>query len=90
MNAPISSKTFKSGNSVAVRLPARFGFGPNVPIELAQDGRRITITAKTDPAEEQRRLIEMIEALNALPKSGKPWPRSSIDFKDWGTASVTD
>lgn len=45
MNA-YTTKTFKSGNSEAVRLPKEFGFGPGVEVEIERSGDLVTIRRK--------------------------------------------
>jgi antitoxin VapB len=84
MNAPIRSKTFKTGNSVAVRLPASLGVAENTPVEIERQGRRIVITETHDPEEERRKVIELVEALRALPRT--TWKIDKIEFPerpDW-------
>lgn len=43
MNSPIRTRTFTSGNSVAVRLPKGFAIPANTEIELAKSGDTVTI-----------------------------------------------
>ena len=57
----ISSKTFKSGNSAAVRLPKDFGFGIGVDITLVRKGDVITIARKRPSIQ------DMIKRLRELP-----------------------
>jgi antitoxin VapB len=38
------TKTFKSGNSEAVRLPQGVGFGVGVAVHVAREGDRVVIT----------------------------------------------
>jgi antitoxin VapB len=45
MNA-YTTKTFKSGNSEAVRLPKDLGFGPGVEVEVQREGDVVTIRRK--------------------------------------------
>jgi antitoxin VapB len=45
MNAH-TTKTFKSGNSEAVRLPKDLGFGPGVEVEVQREGDVVTIRRK--------------------------------------------
>ena len=67
MNA-VNSKTFKSGNSVAVRLPKEVAFAPNVDVIIERDGDVLTVRPAVDPKEEKRKVDELIQALRALPK----------------------
>ncbi|MBA3898286.1 MAG: AbrB/MazE/SpoVT family DNA-binding domain-containing protein [Sphingomonadaceae bacterium] len=68
MNAPIHAKTFKSGNSEAIRLPKGVGFGIGTEMRVERDAHRIVLTPVTDPAEEKRKLLRMLAELDALPK----------------------
>jgi len=57
------TKVFKSGNSLAVRIPAEIAYPDNTEVEIARAGDVITIypAAKMD-------LREAIELLRRLPK----------------------
>lgn len=81
MNA-ISGKTFKSGNSVAVRLPKAIAFAPDTPILIERKGDVVTIRPAVDPYEEKRRLAEFIAALEALPKPPEVEKREPVEFPD--------
>jgi antitoxin VapB len=45
MNA-YTTKTFRSGNSEAVRLPKELGFGAGVDVEVQREGDVVTIRRK--------------------------------------------
>lgn len=81
MNA-VNSKTFKSGNSVAVRLPKEVAFAPDMPVVIERKGDTLTIRPAVDPAEEKRKLAEFIAALRALPKPLEVEKREPIEFPD--------
>jgi antitoxin VapB len=56
----VDSKTFKSGNSEAVRLPKEVAFGPDVPVTIQRVGSVLTITPKKKSmAELVRRMREI-------------------------------
>ena len=76
------TRTFKSGNSEAVRLPQGIGFGVGVAVNVERDGDRVVITQARDPAEEKRKLIELVEALRAVGRSGEIEQRQPIEFPD--------
>jgi antitoxin VapB len=57
-----TSKTFRSGNSDAVRLPKEISFGPGVEVEFQREGDVVTMVRK------RMTNAEMIAALDALPK----------------------
>jgi antitoxin VapB len=46
MNRIANSRTFRSGNSVAVRIPKEFDFAENVDVEISGDGNALTIRRK--------------------------------------------
>ena len=59
MNAH-TTRTFRSGNSEAVRLPKELGFGPGVEVVVRREGDTLTITPKAKTmAELVRRLREI-------------------------------
>ena len=55
------SRTFRSGNSEALRLPKDVAFGADVELVLVRSGDVLTIYPAAVP------IIEMIERLRALP-----------------------
>jgi antitoxin VapB len=76
------TRTFKSGNSEAVRLPQGIGFGVGVAVNVERDGDRVVITQARNPAEEKRKLHELVEALRAIGRSGEIQEREPIEFPD--------
>lgn len=55
-----TTRTFRSGNSEAVRLPRDMAFGPDVELTLVRSGDVLTITPKRmSPRELVRRLREL-------------------------------
>lgn len=83
MNAPVNSKTFKSGNSVAVRLPKGFAIPANVDVQLNKTGDTVTIRVTRDAKEAQRRMRatwKAMEAIGAPP--GGVQERDPFDFPD--------
>lgn len=81
MNMP-KTRTFKSGNSEAVRLPQGVGFGVGVAVNVERDGDRVVITPALDPAEEKRKLRDLVEALQAIGRPGEVQERDPIEFPD--------
>ncbi len=77
MNAA-TTKTFRSGNSEAVRLPKDIGFGPGTEVEIVRKGNEITIRPKRPS------IADMIESLRKLPKPTTPWVREPIEFPERG------
>lgn len=76
------SRTFKSGNSVAVRLPKGFAIPANTEVELEKTGGTVTIRLKRDPAEAKARMAKMLDALAALGPVGEIEQREPIDFPE--------
>jgi antitoxin VapB len=66
MSKPVRSKTFKSGNSEAVRLPKGLGFGVGTDVLVEREGERVVLTPVSDPAAEKKRLLDMLARLQAI------------------------
>lgn len=81
MNA-VSSKTFKSGNSVAVRLPREIGFAAGMDVLVERTGDIVTIRPQYDPAEEKRKLLELVAALRAIGPPDEIEKREPFEFPD--------
>lgn len=58
----VTSKTFKSGNSQAVRLPREVAYADGVELTITRSGDVLTIQPKRPS------LAEMFAKLDALPK----------------------
>lgn len=76
------SKTFKSGNSIALRLPRALGVGPDERMLIEQNGEVLTVRRLKDPAEEKRKLLALVETLRAIGRSGEVEAREPIEFPD--------
>jgi antitoxin VapB len=61
----VTSRTFKSGNSVAVRLPKEVAFEPGVEVTIDRVGEVLTIRPKRMP------IAEMLQRLYKLPGPGE-------------------
>lgn len=57
-----TSRTFRSGNSEAVRLPKAVAYGRNIEVTIVRSGDVITISPKRPT------IAEMIETLRNLPE----------------------
>lgn len=77
------TKTFMSGNSVAVRLPRALGIGPDERVEIEQKGNSFTLRRVVDPAIEKQRLLDMLVRLQAIgaPPDGVQ-DRDPFEFPD--------
>lgn len=83
MTKPVHTKTFKSGNSVAVRLPKGFAIPADAEVELEKSGNTVTIRLARDPEEARRRMRRAWEAMEAIgaPEGGVQ-ARDPFDFPD--------
>ena len=71
----VSSKTFKSGNSTAVRLPKELAVAPGTEVTIRKVGDTLTITPKP-----KKTVADLIRALERLPKPSSPFKRERIEF----------
>jgi antitoxin VapB len=78
----VNSKTFRSGNSEAVRLPKEVAFGANIDVVIERNGDTLTIRPAIDPAKEKRKLTELLDALRAIGPVGEIQERERIEFPD--------
>ncbi len=62
----VDSKTFKSGNSIAVRLPREVAFAPDIAVTIERHGNVLTIRPADDPAEALARNRRLVEKLMAI------------------------
>ena len=62
----IETKTFRSGNSVALRLPKALGIGPDQTLLIDQNGSVLTIRPVHDIEEERRKVRALFDALAAI------------------------
>lgn len=82
MNTPILTRTFKSGNSVAVRLPKGLAIAADVDVMLEQRGNEIVLRPVKDPAVEKQKLLAMLAALKTLGPVGEIETRGPFEFPD--------
>lgn len=73
----VETRTFKSGNSEAVRLPKGMGFGIGTEVQLIDNGDSVTIRPKR-----QYSGRDLVDALNKLPKPDRIQEREPIEFPD--------
>ncbi|MBO9580686.1 MAG: AbrB/MazE/SpoVT family DNA-binding domain-containing protein [Sphingobium sp.] len=85
MNGPVRTRTFKSGNSVAVRLPRALGVGPDETLAISRQGDVLTARRIPSAAEEAERLARFrtgLDALKKLPGPAAVEQRDPIEFPD--------
>lgn len=66
----VTSKTFKSGNSEALRLPKEVALGPNVEVTIRKIGDTLEITPK---AKRKKTMAELVARLREI--GPPPGPR---------------
>jgi antitoxin VapB len=66
MNNPVPTKTFKSGNSVAVRLPKGLGVAPDTAMEIIRHGTDLLLRRVVDPAQEKSKISELVRRLREI------------------------
>jgi antitoxin VapB len=71
----VVTKTFKSGNSVAVRLPKELGIPEGLDLEVEETGTGWFLRRKP-----KRTGRDLVEALEKLPKLTAPFKRERIIF----------
>ncbi len=72
----VTSKTFKSGNSEAVRLPKEVAFGPGVEVVIERKGDVVTISPK------RKSVKEMLAKLRSLPKPSTIGVREEVEIPE--------
>lgn len=82
MNATVKTNAFKTGNSVAVRLPKEFGIRAGEGLELVRRGRTIEIRPAIDAAQERARLKALADALAAIGPIDGDREDGRIEFPD--------
>ena len=66
MDAPVSTRTFRNGNSEAVRLPRGLGFGVGAAVKVQRRGNEIVIAREDDRDAVRTELAAMIADLRAM------------------------
>jgi len=72
----VTSRTFRSGNSEAVRLPKDVAFGKDIEVTIVRSGDVLTITPK------RTSLQELAERLLAMPGPDEIQERLEIVFPE--------
>ena len=78
----IDTRSFKSGNSVAVRFPRGTGLQPDVDLTIRRERNGYWVGPRVDPAEGKRRLMAMLAALDAIGPVGETERRDADIFPD--------
>ncbi len=69
MTTPIHTKAFKSGNSIAVRLPKVFAIPQGAELELNKSGDTVTIRVRRSADDARRQMQQLLADLEAI---GRP------------------
>lgn len=77
MNAPRKTRTFKSGNSVALRLPKSLGIEAGVEMTVREDQGHYIV----EPVERERRKIDLSKIWGSIPDLKLLTPEDRI-FED--------
>ena len=85
MTKPVHTRTFKSGNSVALRLPRGLSVEPGDRFEVSRHGDTLTARRIPTPEEEAERLARfrvMLAEMRKLPRPAKVQDREPFEFPD--------
>lgn len=85
MNAPHRTRSFKSGNSVALRLPKGLEIGPDEIFDITRHGDTVTarrIPTAAEEAERLKRFREMLADMKRLGPVGEVQEREPIEFPE--------
>lgn len=77
MGFEVNGRVFRSGNSVAVRLPKEFGYAVDDEVKVRQLGGTVVIERRGKPS-----LSDMIETLRDLPGPGEIQRRDPIEVPE--------
>lgn len=76
----IDTRTFKSGNSIAVRLPRELGYAENEAIRIENDGKVLTIRPAIDAAAARRKVEAFVARRRARTPIGEIGERLPFDW----------
>ncbi len=76
----VATRSFRSGNSEAVRLPKAIAYGRDIELIAERRGDVVTLRPVNDPAEGRRRVAELIAAMDAIGPVGEIGEREPIEF----------
>lgn len=79
MRKPRTTKAFKSGNSIAVRLPASFGVKPGTEMRVREEqGRYVVEPVAAEPEELAKAWDRLWKLIGSCPDL-EPLPREDFD-----------
>lgn len=84
-----TTRTFKSGNSVAVRLPKALGLEPGIEVRVREERGRYIV----EPVEQEAKKIDLTGIAGSVPGL-KRFTREEREFdespRDWGALFERD
>ena len=81
----VQSRTFRSGDAVAVELPDELAFGPDLAVVIERHGDTLTIRPApdmADMADDTTRLQRLASQLRAIGPIGHVQDREPIEFPE--------
>lgn len=78
----LETKTFKSGNSVALRLPKSLAIGPDEKMLIERNGDVLTVRRVKNAAAERKKVLDLVEALRKMGPVGEIEKRESLEFPE--------
>lgn len=78
----IETRTFKSGNSVAVRLPKSFGLPAGMAVTMEQVGDTVTVWPAVDMVAEKAKVTELVRRLRVIRPITPIEERAPIEFPE--------
>lgn len=82
MNASRTTRTFKSGNSEAIRLPKGLGFGIGTDLTIERRGNEVVLRPVQDAEAARAVNRELIRRLREIGPVGEIEKREPIEFPD--------
>ncbi|MBV8976135.1 MAG: AbrB/MazE/SpoVT family DNA-binding domain-containing protein [Alphaproteobacteria bacterium] len=73
-----TTKVFKSGNSLAIRMPAEIAYAEGTELTINRSGDVVTVF----PKKRTQNMAEMVAALRALPTPSEIEIREPIEMPD--------
>lgn len=76
------TRTFRSGNSQAVRLPKEVAYAEDLDVVVERQGDVVTIRPAIDEAAEKQKWLAFLSELGKLPTPSTVEVRELIEFPD--------
>lgn len=76
----IDTKSFKSGNSVAVRFPRGTGLAPDIELTITREGDEYRVKPKYDVQADKHRVLRLVERLRNIGPPDEALSPERIEF----------